>query len=190
MYHAIMDTLNADLLQCLLAQIELTQGKATSGKKRLLTVLSIWQPTLQADPREHPARRAPRANIISAAACYLAGIECQAHDLQRSLAYIDIAIQAGLESYKVRQAEAFMMKGQILEAQNGRGKANALDPMIEESYKQAIHVLKDTGRTGTLSQAHYEFGRYLLSIGRHEQGNQEMEIARVLVGIPSIFNAR
>src|SRR5258707_3086251 len=189
LYNAIADHLNADLLQCQMAQIEQVQGQAANGKKRLLSVLKTWQPTLQTDPGERPLRKAARANVVSAAACYLASIECQAHDFQSALTYIDTAIKAGLDSYKVRQAEAFMMRGQILESQNGQGKAGVLDPAIEGSYKRAIDALKDTGRNGTLSQAHYELGRYLLSIGKRELGNQEIEIARGLAGIPSNFNA-
>lgn len=189
LYNSIADHLNADLLQCQMAQIEQAQGQAMRGKQRLLAVLSTWQPTLQTDISERPARKAERANVVSAAACYLANIECQARNFQDSLEYIDIAIKAGLESYKVRQAEAFMMKGQILESQNGQAQADAHDPAIADNYKKAIDSLKETERKGILSLAHYEFGRYLLSIGKKEQGNQEIEIARGLAGIASNFNA-
>jgi len=186
LYNSIADHLNADLLQCQMAQIEQAQGRAERGKQRLLTILSTWQPTLQGESNERPSRKSERANVVSAAACYLAGIECQARDFQSSLNYIDIAISAGLESYKVRQAEAFMMKGQVLESQTSVGTH---DPTIEESYKKAIDALKETERKGIMSQAHYELGRYLLSIGKREQGDQEIEIARGLAGIPSNFRA-
>jgi len=189
LYHSIADHLNADLLQCQIAQIEQTQGKAELGKQRLLLVLNTWQPTLLSDSNERHARKDERANVVSAAACYLAGIECQACDFQSSLKYIDIAINAGLESYKVRQAEAFMMQGQILEAKDGQLSADTRNLAIEESYKKAIDSLKGTERKSILSQAHYELGRYLLSIGKREQGAQEIEIARGLAGIPSNFTA-
>jgi len=189
LYNSIADHLNADLLQCQMAQIEQAQGKAERGKQRLLTILQTWQPTLQAESGERPSRKPERANVVSAAACYLAGIECQARDFQSSLNYIDIAISAGMESYKVRQAEAFMMKGQVLETRDGQVSAGTHDPTIEESYKKAIETLKETERKGIMSQAHYELGRYLLSIGKREQGDQEIEIARGLAGIPSNFRA-
>lgn len=189
LYNSIADHLNADLLQCQMAQIEQSQGKADRGKQRLLAILNTWQPTLQGESSERPSRKPERANVVSAAACYLAGIECQARNFQSSLNYIDIAISAGLESYKVRQAEAFMMKGQVLETRNGQGSAGTHDPTIEESYKKAIDALKETERKGIMSQAHYELGRYLLSIGKREQGDQEIEIARGLAGIPSNFRA-
>jgi tetratricopeptide (TPR) repeat protein len=189
LYNAIADHLNADLLQCQMAQIEQWQGKAAQGRQRLLAVLSTWQPASEIETRERSPRRQEQANVVSAAACYLAGIECQAHDFEKSLHYIDIAIKAGLESYRVRQAEAFMMKGNILESRDGQSNHGTHDPAIEESYHQAIDALKETDRKGILSQAHYELGRYLLSIGKREQGDQEMEIARGLAGIPSSFHS-
>lgn len=189
LYNSIADHLNADLLQCQMAQIEQAQGKASQGKQRLLAVLKTWQQATQAEANERLTRRAERANVISAAACYLAGIECQERHFQSALDYISIAINAGLESYKVRQAEAFMMKGQILEVQNGLDDSELPDPAIEASYRKAIDALKETERKGILSQAHYELGRYLLSIGKREQGNQQIEIARGLAGIPSNFHA-
>ncbi|HEX7733686.1 MAG TPA: helix-turn-helix transcriptional regulator [Ktedonobacteraceae bacterium] len=189
LYNSIADHLNADLLQCQMAQIEQAQNKITRGKQRLLTVLTTWQPGLQNETSDHHPRKADRANVVSAAACYLASIECQAHDFENALKYIEIAINAGLNSYKVRQAEAFMMKGQILEVLHAQQTSDSHDPAITESYKKAIDSLKDTGRKGIMSQAHYEFGRYLLSVGQREQGDQEMEIARGLAGIPSNFHA-
>ena len=189
LYNSIADHLNADLLQCQMAQIEQSQGKAARGKQRLLAVLDTWQPTTEPETHERSQYKPERANVISAAACYLAGIECQARDFQNSLKYIDIAIKAGMESYRVRQAEAFMMKGQILETRDKQASNGTSDPAIEENYKKAIDALKETERKGIMSQAHYELGRYLLSIGKREQGDQEMEIARGLAGIPSNFTA-
>lgn len=189
LYNSIADHLNADLLQCQMAQIEQSQGRASRGKQRLLMVLNTWQSALQTDTGERPSRKAEQANVVSAAACYLAGIECQGRDFQGSLHYIEIAISAGLESYRVRQAEAFMMRGQILEAREQYSGASTHDPSIEESYKKAIDALKDTERKAIKSQAHYELGRYLLSIGKREAGDHEMEIARGLAGIPSNFSS-
>lgn len=189
LYHSIADRLNADLLQCQMAQIEQTQGKAARGKQRLLVVLQTWQPTIEAAANERTSRKAERANVVSAAACYLAAIEYQERNFPRALDYVETAISAGLESYKVRQAEAFLMKGQILEARASQNSADSRNPSIKECYKRAIEVVKETERKGIMSQAHYEFGRYLLSIGEREQGNQEIEIARGLAGIPSNFTA-
>lgn len=189
LYHSIADHLNADLLQCQMAQIEQAQGQAERGKQRLLDILTTWQPLLQANDSERTPRRQAQANIVSAAACYLADIECQAYNFQSSLKYVDIAINTGLESYKVRQAEAFMMLGHILETRADQTNNGIHDPSIAENYQKAIDALQATERKGMMSQAHYELGRYLLRIGKREQGDQEMEIARGLAGIPSNFTA-
>ncbi len=188
LYNAIADHLYADLLQCQLAQIEQVQGKAEIGKQRLLTVLETWQPVLQADTGERSQIKAARANVVSAAACYLAGIECQKRNFPASLQYVEIAIHAALESYKVRQAEAFITRGQILEARDSDTKTPSHDPAIEESYRKAVDALKDTERKGILSQAHYELGRFLLSINQKVQGEQQIKIAHSLVGIINYFN--
>jgi hypothetical protein len=79
------------------------------------------------------------------------------------------------------------MKGQILETQNGDGKAGIPDPIIEDCYHKAVAALKGTGRPGRLSQAHYQLGCYLLSIGKREGGNQEIERALCLIGVPNHF---
>ena len=188
LYHSIADQLNADLLQCQMAQIEQAQGQAERGKQRLLAVLNAWQ-SVGLDTHVRGIRRPEHANIVSAAACYLAGIEWQERDFLSALRYTDIALEAGLESYKVRQAEAFMMRGRILETREKQASNGALDPAIEENYRKAIAVLKETERKGPMSQAHYQLGRYLISIDKREQGDQEMEIARGLAGIPSNFDA-
>jgi tetratricopeptide (TPR) repeat protein len=189
LYSSIADSLHADLLQCQMALIEQSQGKASRGKQRLIAVLNTWEPALQDETGERSLRKSECANVVSAAACYLAGIEAQGRDFQSSLQYIETAISASLESYRVRQAEAFMMKGQILEARDNYTKASTHDPAIEESYRRAIDALENTERKGIRSQAHYELGRYLLSIGKREQGEHEMEIARGLAGIPSNFSS-
>lgn len=187
LYHSISDNLNADLLQCQMALIEQALGETAQGKQRLQAVLETWKPTLeehfQPDPKERPHRQDERANVVSAAACYLAGIESQAQHFEAALEQVELAIQAGKKSYKVRQAEAFMMKGQILEARD------AHDPIIADTYQEAVNALQDTGRWGSMSQARYELGRYLLSIGKADRGEKELEMARELAGIPRNFSA-
>ena len=50
-------------------------------------------------------------------------------------------------------------------------------------------VLQDTGRKGSIAQTHYELGRYLLSVGKTEKGELEMETVRQLLDIPRNFSA-
>jgi tetratricopeptide (TPR) repeat protein len=185
LYGAIADTMHVALLQCQLAQIEQAQGRAEAGRSRLLAVLEIWQPTLTDDApmasMGRPYQAAERANVVSAAACYLADIEYQAQDLDKALEYVQMAVSASQRSYRVRQAEAFIMQGRIVEAKNPR------DPSAEQAFKQAVAVLQGTDRRAIRSQAHYQLGRYLLNVGKALEGDREMERARELAGIPGSF---
>lgn len=187
LYSAIADNLHEALLQCQLAQIEQVQGQIEQGRSRLRAVLEAWKSTLtndfQAAPGERLYQLAERANVVSAAACYLAGIECQVKDFDSALASVQLAIEAGRQSYKVRQAEALLMQGQILENRNVR------DPVIEQVLYQAVNVLQSTDRRAIRSQAHYQLGRHLLSIGKVAEGDREIERAREFAGIPRDFGS-
>lgn len=186
LYHSIADNLNAALLQCQIAQIEQVQGKTQQAQQRLHSVLEAWHPTLDDTFQPIPGQRLhqlpERANVVSAAACYLADLENQTHDFAAALKHIHVAIQAGRLSYNVRQAEAFMKLGEILEAQNPHNLA------IEQAFRQAVETLKQTDRRVTRAQAHYQLARYLLSNGKTLEGQHEMEKARELAGIPRDFN--
>lgn len=186
LYHSIADNLNAALLQCQLAQIEQAQGKTELATQRLLAVLETWQPTLEETFRPAPGQRlqqlAERANVVSAAACYLADLESQVGNFPAALEHIQLALHAGKSSYKVRQAEALIKLGEILEARDPG------DLEIERAFRQAVETLKNTDRRVTRAQAHYQLGRYLLSSGRAPEGQREMEKSRELAGIPRDFS--
>ncbi len=187
LYNAITDNLHAALLQCQIALIEQERGQIEQGGRRLLGVLETWKPTLaedfqpEAGGRLHPLPE--RANVVSAAACYLAAIEYQAGRLEAALDYVHLALQAGAQSYKVRQAEALIMQGQILEARN------AQDPAIEETFRQAVSILQGSDRRAIQAQAHYQLGRYLLTRGKTEEANREIEKVRELAGLSDDFCA-
>jgi transcriptional regulator with XRE-family HTH domain len=187
LYNAITDNLNAALLQCQIALIEQEQGQIEQSERRLLAVLETWKPTLaegfqpRAGGRPHPLPE--RANVVSAAACYLAAIEYQSGHLEAALDYVHLALQAGAQSYKVRQAEALLMQGQILEARN------AQDPAIEETFRQAVSILQGSDRRAIQVQAHYQLGRYLLTRGKTEEANREIARVRELAGLSDDFCA-
>lgn len=187
LYNAISDHLNSALLQCQIALIEQAQGESEQGERRLRAVLNAWQPTLADDYQPPPGERLPqlpeRANVVSAAACYLADIEYQTDRLEAALEHVHLALQAGEQSYKVRQAEALLMRGQILEARNEH------DPGIEGNFRQAIAVLHGSDRRALLAQAHYQLGQHLLNSGKTAEARREMERVRELTGVISDFSA-
>lgn len=186
LYSAIADSMNAALLQCQIALIEQDQGKIDEARQRLTEVLTIWKPTLEESFRPTQGARSyhlpERANVVSSTAYCLANLEYQARDLDSALETVQVAIQAGNKSYKLRRAEAFMMLGEILEARNPN------DQEIEKAFRQAVEVLQNTYRLGVRIQAHYQLGRYLLSSGRPTEGQQEIAKAHELAGISRGFN--
>lgn len=187
LYHAIADNLHAALLQCQLALIEQTRGLLEQSECRLRNVLNAWKPSLAEDFQPAPGARpyplSDRANVVSAAACYLAALAFQARHFDAALEYVHLALQAGAQSYKVRQAEALLMQGQILEARD------ACDPYIERAFRQAVEILQDTDRRAIQAQAHYQLGRYLLTSGKTDEAYREIEKVGELAGIVGEFYA-
>ena len=64
------------------------------------------------------------------------------------------------------------MLGCIFEAMN--------DEQAEQAYREATKVLEKTERIGIRISTHVRFGRYLLKMKRTEEGQQELEQARIL----------
>jgi tetratricopeptide (TPR) repeat protein len=193
LYMSIADHLNAALLQCQIAQIELAQGpgkheKIESARTRLQSILRFWQPTLSDDFQQANGGRVSscpeRANVVSAAACYLASLELQASELTLALEHIHLAILSAKESNKVREAEAYMTQGRILEAQHGSGTIPNKE--IETAYRNAVDAVKHTTWRHAQIQTHYQLGCYLMSTRRPVEGKQELDKANELAGISRI----
>jgi transcriptional regulator with XRE-family HTH domain len=192
LYSAIDETLRAALLDCQIALIEQSLGNLSAAHKRLLEVLEFWAPTLNEaylaslQPPADKIRRyslKERANVVSAAACYLASVEHTEHHDDEALVHIQLALDAGTLSYTLRRAEAYMLKGQILADRNIR------DPEAEQAFHAAIQELDPTDRVAAKIRAHDLLGRHLLKQGRNTEGDQELDKARRLSNIHTTFSA-
>jgi Tfp pilus assembly protein PilF len=124
-----------------------------------------------------------RANVVSAAACYLAGIEKEEGNCKKALEYIQLAIEAGKSSYILRRAEAYMMKGQILAAKTPD------DPKVEEAFRAAINELEQTDRLAARARVHSLLGNYLIKQGRIHEGEVELNKALRLSNIKTGFTS-
>ena len=113
-------------------------------------------------------------NIVSAATCYLAGIELEAHRYKDALFNVNQAQKTAEQSNILRCGEAAMMLGRILEAQH------LYDPDAEEAFRKAIAILAPTDLLAARIRAHDLLGRHLLKIGRETQGEEELDRAREL----------
>lgn len=193
LYNSIDETLRAALLHCQIALIEQSLGHLRAAGKRLNGVLAIWRPTLDepdvprqsAHSNNHGKNRytlKERANVVSAAACYLAGIANEEGNTEQALDCIELAIEAGRKSYILRRAEAYMMKGQILAARTPD------DPEVEEAFRTAIHELEPTDRFAARVRVHNLLGNYLLKQGRAHDGEAELAMVLRLSNINTQFS--
>lgn len=182
LYHSIGEQIRADSVTCQIAQIEQALGETDKVQERLKDVLANWSYIITAPIALNPVekrRQQEAANVVSCAACSLAGIALEANDCELALRYVDQAVAAGKRSYKLRRADAYLMRGRILEA------INPYDTAAEEAFRQATQELADTHRIAARISAHVRFGRHLLKIGKIEEGEQELEQARLLSDLVS-----
>jgi transcriptional regulator with XRE-family HTH domain len=198
LYNSIGETLRAALLNCQIALIEQSLGKLSEANRRLSEVLEVWQPALNdSEISGHSSypntvdmnRYTPkeRANLVSAAACYLAGIENEEGNSDKALEHIQLAIETGKKSYILRRAEAYMMQGQILAAKRPG------DPEVERAFRAALNELEQTDRLAAKSRVHILLGNYLNKQGRGQEGevelNEALKFSNAHVGISSATTA-
>lgn len=191
LYSAIDEMLREALLDCQIALIEQSLGNLSTARDLLQEVLDSWLPTLD---KKAPATLQPpadkmlqyslkeRANVVSAAACYLASVEHTEHLDDQALLHIQQALEAGESSYILRRAEAYMLKGQIL------ADMHVDDPGAEKAFRAAIKELEPTDRVAAKIRVHDIFGRHLLKQGRVKEGDQELDEARRLTNLHTTFS--
>lgn len=190
LYSAIDEILRVALLDCQIALIEQSLGNLSSARERLQKVLHSWLPTL--DPKVLASLQPPadkmrqyglreRANVVSAAACYLASVEHAEQLDDQALVHIQQAFDAGELSYILRRAEAYMLKGQIF------ADRDIDDLEAEKAFRAAIQQLEPTDRIAVKIRAHDILGRHLLKQGRIKEGDQELDKARRLANLRTAF---
>jgi transcriptional regulator with XRE-family HTH domain len=187
LYQSIGEILRVALLNCQLALIEQATGNFSAAKNLLRIVLDEWEPTLEGETDNEAVHektkrysKKERANVVSAAACYLASLEHEQKGCQEeALKLIDIALKAGLNSYIVRRADAYITKAQIL------AESSPHDAI--EAYRQALRELAPTDRLHAKIRVHELLGEYLIKLGQVDDGEKELEMVRKLASLPSKF---
>lgn len=190
LYRSIGESLRAALLACQIGLIEQESGKRDEAHQRLQEVLSVWMPELEKrahalEMQNEMQQRGLKelANVVSAAACSLAGIELEKENYQEALKYVRQAQYAGQLSYTLRKAEAAIMLGRILES------IDILDPEAESAFHDAITLLARTDRLAAQIRAHDALGRHLLKKGETKAGEVELDIARSLSDVALTFSS-
>ncbi len=190
LYNTINELSRSALMNCQIALIEQAMENLNAARVRLKKVLEDWSPTLDGTEQDRSPTIAEkvkryslkeRANIVSAAACYLASVELDAKQCVSAMEYIDTALKAGEASYILRRADAYMTKGQILAAGN--------NPEAVAAFRQALAELERTDRLGAKIRVHKMLGAYLIKQGDDRAGNIELEKALRLANVPSQFQA-
>ena len=190
LYNTINELSRSALMNCQIALIEQAMENLNAARVRLKKVLDDWSPTLDGTEQDGSSNIAEkvkryslkeRANIVSAAACYLASVELDAKQCVTAMGYIDTALKAGEASYILRRADAYMTKGQILAASN--------NPEAIAAFRQALKELERTDRLGAKIRVHKMLGAYLIKQGDDRTGNIELEKALRLANVPSQFQA-
>ena len=189
LYRSIRENMRDALLSCQIGLIEQALGKLDDARKHLLEVLQRWTPELDKLIKEIPSSKTTSrhvqevANVISAVACSLAGIELETQNHEEALTYAQQAQHAGQFSYKIRRAEAEMMVGRILEGNHRQ------DTAAEEAFRAAIQELADTDRIAARIRAHELLGRHLLKKGNTQAGDEELDKARRLSHQAPLFSS-
>lgn len=182
LYQSIGDQLRAAALTCESGLIAQAAGHLEQARVSLRDVFETWKLKLDEVVEQTPAAkrcRQERANVVSAAACYLAGVELDAGNYDVALTYVQQAQEAGKESYTLRRAEAAMMLGSILEAQS-REHPECDGRASEEAFRQAISELDKTDRIAAKIKALDLLGRHLLKYGKTDEGERVLDRARRL----------
>jgi len=178
LYHAIGDESSAGALSCEIGLMLQSTGRLDEARTLLRGVLEQWQPRLS-EPVEHTMagqrRRQEDANVVSAAACYLAGVELEAGQYQQALSSVRQAEDAGKHSSILRRAEAAMMLGKILEAMPEYDGEEA-----EQAFRRAVQEVEPTDLLAARILAHDLLGRHLLKSGKTSEGERELNRARAL----------
>ncbi|HLZ81569.1 MAG TPA: helix-turn-helix transcriptional regulator, partial [Ktedonobacteraceae bacterium] len=158
LYRSIGDSLREALLTCQIGLIEQLSGKPDEARKRLLEVLSTWQPVFETHIRATAVEQGKlqeMATVIFASACLLARIELEAQNHEAALKFVQQARFAAQHADSLRLAEGEVMYGRILESQNIK------DPEAEVAFRKAINTLASTEHIAAQIRAHDVLGRHL-----------------------------
>lgn len=188
LYRSIGEPLRAAAVTVQIAQIEKELGNQQSQtiRRYLQEILDTWRHVLQepkATAPEDQRHQQEQANVVSVAACSLAGMALEAGNTDEALTYVKCALHAADRSYKIRKADAYIMYGRILEA------INLHDPAAEEAFRTATKILEDTDRIAARSSAHSRLARHLIKKGSAEEGEKELETAHALVDLVAARHA-
>jgi tetratricopeptide (TPR) repeat protein len=183
LYIAIGETLHAASVACNVAEIEYELGRKEKTRQGLLELVQTWDIPAETTQPSEQRRQKEQANIVSTASCLLAEIELADKHYPQALDYAKRALAAGERSYILRRADANVMLGRIFASMHN-------DEQAEQAFREALRELEQTDRIGVRISTHVRFGSYLLSRGKTQEGQGELEKARLLSDAVLLGNDR
>ena len=173
LYRSIGETLLAAAVAYTCAEIAFALGEKESTRQTLLELMTTWN--LSAEIIHSQASSIPReqANIVSSSFCLLAEIELADEHYQQALVNAEHALTVSECCPRLRKVDASVLLGRIHGALKN-------DEQAQEAFRSALCELEKTERIGVRISTHIRFGSYLLTLGKAEEGQQELEKARLL----------
>jgi len=186
LYRSIDDAIRTALLTCHISLIQQAQGRLDDARRELSKLLEKWLSELEREANcihRDSRRMSELGNLVSAIACSLAGVEYEAENFEEALTYVQKAMYAGKFSNILRQAEAEMMFGRILESQDQMGDE------AEGAFRSACAILVNSDRLAARIRAHDLLGRHLLKKGKTIEGEKELDHTRHLSHQATAFSS-
>jgi tetratricopeptide (TPR) repeat protein len=177
LYRSINDPLQASLVTCHIMQIEKELGHKDAVQRDAYDLIELWSKG-ESDETLAEASRAHKeqASVLAIAYCTLAGLSLDAGKYQQALDQVKYALQTAEKSHKVRQAEAHIMHGRILEAMQHSEEA-------EQAFRKAVEILDTTERIAIRISAHTYLASHLMKHEKKADGEAEFTKAQELMSI-------
>lgn len=186
LYRSVNDLYNASLVNCLIIQIERPLGNKRDVERISNELLKTWRnplPEYAKAAEENADMAKTQASILAIATATLASLDLEAKNYPQAKLHIQQSIEVAAKSHKVRQAEAQIIYGRILEATQENEEA-------EKAFRRAVEILKDTQRLATRIRAHTYLASHLMRRGEEDRAGKEFDEVQTLMKVVEAQDVR
>ena len=174
LYLSIGESLHTASLTCTVAKIEFALGRREeTTHQQLIELTTLGELGVETTQLGRPDRQAEQATNVSTAACPLAKSALADEHYQQALTRAECALKASEWSEPLKKADACLILGRIYSAMLS-------DEQAIQAFGDDLHELEKTKHIGIRISTHLLFSNYLLSRGKTDAGQQELEKARLL----------
>jgi tetratricopeptide (TPR) repeat protein len=177
------DPLQASVIACHMMQIEKELGHKDEAQRDAYDLIELWSKR-EGDSvlpdTSYPCKE--QANVLTIAYCTLAGLSLDAGRYEQALTHVNHALHTAGKSYAVRQAEASLMYGRILEAMQQSEEA-------EQVFRKAVEIASTTRSSMLQMSAHTSLAAHLLKHGQQLEGEAVLMKAQALMRMVTLQQA-